>query len=235
MRHLEMNFASRPFRNNTLLWTMCSLFAVGLIAFTVWNAERWWDYRAQLNVLQSDISTLGSRNTEYEGRRDRFKDALKTVDVKALKKQAAKANDVIAWKSFSWTKLFNILEERQPFDVRMVSIKPQFYAEQKARSRGASAKSKPKSEPSADSVRIRLEGIAKEPIDFHSLQRSLICGTHFDQIEPIREVRTQNGEILFELIVLYYPNGSLRESVCPDAITEDPATLWEWDLAEEQG
>ena len=117
----------------------------------------------------------------------------------------------------------------------MISIKPQFYAEQKARSRTASSKTKPKSEPSADSVRVRLEGIAKEPTDFHSLQRSLICGTHFDQIEPIREVRTQGGEILFELIVLYYPDGSPRESICPDAITEQPATLWEWDLAEEQG
>lgn len=235
MRPLEMNFASRPFRNNSLLWTLCSLFAVGLIVFSVWNAERWWDYREQLRSLQSDVSALDSRNTEYEDRRLRFKKALTTVDVSSLKQQAEKANDVIAWKSFSWTKLFNILEERQPFDVRMVSIKPQFYAEQNARNRGSSSKTKPKRDLTADSVRVRLEGIAREPIHFHALQRSLICGTHFDQIEPIREVRTQGGEILFELIVLYYPDGSPRESICPDAITEQPATLWEWDLAEEQG
>jgi hypothetical protein len=42
---------------------------------------------------------------------------------------ADKANEVIGWKSFSWTRLFNLLEEVLPHEVQMVSIRPVFRPE----------------------------------------------------------------------------------------------------------
>ena len=52
---------------------------------------------------------------------DRRELALEKLTVQSLK-----ANEVIEWKAFSWTRLFNLMEQIQPWDIRMTSIRPIF-------------------------------------------------------------------------------------------------------------
>lgn len=225
MRPLDLNFASRPFRNNTLLWTVVGVLLVGLLAFTAWNAHAWWTNREDLRTLRADLDNLGSRMGGYAEREARADAAIDALDLDILASQASKANEVIGWKAFSWTQLFNRLEDRLPFNVKLTMIRPNFRVDRGSPGGFGGV------DVDEGAVQIRLDGIAKDATDFLALQRSFICGEHFDGVEPIREVRTANGQLLFEMSFLYYPEGTTRDPVCPPAVPENgpPSTLWEWD------
>ena len=227
MRAVDLNFATRPFRNNTLLWTVVGVLFVGLLGFSTWNVQAWWTTRNELRTLKGDLDNLGSRMGGYTEREQRADAAIGTLDLDILASQASKANEVIGWKAFSWTQLFNQLEERLPFNAKLTMIRPNFRVDR------VSAGGTGEGEPEEGAVQIRVEGIAKSANDFLALQRSLICGEHFDGVQPIREVRTPNGQLLFELSFLYFADSNPREQICPPAIPEDgsPATLWEYDQA----
>ena len=52
---LELNLATRPFRNNTLLWTGYALLAVAVVTFTAWNTVTFVDTRSTLDQLRNTV------------------------------------------------------------------------------------------------------------------------------------------------------------------------------------
>jgi hypothetical protein len=144
-------------------------------------------------------------------RRDRAaRDGTRGFDVRSLTVQAAKANEVIRWKSFSWTRLFNELEALQPHDVRMTSVRPLFLADQRVPpGRAANVDS--------SAVPVAVEGAAKTLDDFLDLERELLRDPSFSRIEPERSARAEStGETLFQLRFVYDPAHSLAALTAGD-------------------
>jgi len=194
MQSLDLNLASRPFRNNTLPWSGLGLLALALAAFTWWNVTSWFSVEERLQARRGVINDLRTRFDRCDARERKADAALKKSDVAYLRVQADRANAVIARKALSWTRLFNILEKVQPYEVRMTRISPIF----------ASADNK---EIPKGAVPVSVKGFSREIRAFLEFERSLLFDPHFDRVEPEASNLDKSGEVEFELSFLYYPGG----------------------------
>jgi hypothetical protein len=216
MQPLDLNLASNPFRNNTLLWTGYTTTTVLLLAFSVWSVDTFVEHRARLRELRDTVGTFESQRLDLSTRGQRALDGIRRFDVDALEVQAAKANEVIEWKAFSWTRLFNALEEAQPNQVRMTAVRPDF----KGTSAPGEEQAATKATAKVAGIPVSIAGIAHDLAAFTALQSSMQEHPSFGRVEPNRLARTDGGEIMFEMHAWYlYGDGA------PDG---DPA-------ADEQG
>lgn len=201
MRSIELNLASRPFRNNTLVWGGYALLAVLVVGFTAWNTVTFVDTRRKLDELRNEAGSIESRLAAVDQRERSAEGRIAKHDVRYLATRTSRANEFIQRKAFSWTKLFTVLEQIQPYEVKMASVRPIFGAEGGAAAMTASASGAPEAIP------VSVDGIAKTVEAFFDFEDQLIRDQHIDRIEPARSNRAKNGEILFTLSFLYYPEG----------------------------
>lgn len=195
MQPLDLNLSSRPFRNNTLPWTALVLGVVAVLAFSWWNASRWLSVGDRLQARRAMIADVKGRFQRCDLREQAADAAMKKSDVGYLRLQAERANAVIARKALSWTRLFNILEQVQPYEVRMTEISPHFADERR-------------SQLPEGAVPVSVRGSAREIRAFLELERSLLFEGHFDRVEPAQSSIGKTGELEFELSFLYYPEGA---------------------------
>ncbi|ANM28658.1 hypothetical protein ABI59_02065 [Acidobacteria bacterium Mor1] len=203
MQSLDLNLASRPFRNNTLLWACYGLAVVLLVAFSVWNYQTYSTASTDYDNLKASVANVEQRMKLLEDRDRKAQQDIRSFNLRTLQTQTDKANDVISWRAFSWTRLFNILEWVQPYDVRMTSVRPVFLASERTR-----ATRRDESPIPDGAVPVRVRGIAKDREAFLELQRELLVDPRFDKVEPER-VNTDpaTNELTFELGFLYFPSG----------------------------
>ncbi len=197
MRALELNLATRPFRNNTLVW-IGLLLAFGLVAGSIsWSVWTFVDKHAALVDLRDRVGKIDAEFAVLDVRESRAKREAATVDLRSLRFRTEKANEVIRAKAFSWTRLFNELEAIQPNDVRMTSVHPVFMADRGRAGRG---------ETELTAIPVSVEGIARDLADFFAFERALLANPQFARVEPGRVNRSERGdEIQFDLAFLYDP------------------------------
>jgi Tfp pilus assembly protein PilN len=193
MQPLDLNLASRPFRNNSLPWAGLAVLALALVAFTWWNVSSWLSVQDRLQARRSMLDDVKSRFDRCDLRERKADAALKKSDVAYLRVQADRANAVIARKALSWTRLLNILERVQPHEVRMTRISPMY---------GSDA-----TEALQGGVPVSVRGFSREIRAFLEFERSLLFDPHFDRVEPEQSTLDRSGELEFELSFLYYPEG----------------------------
>lgn len=212
MQALDLNLASRPFRNNTLLWAGYGGALVLLVAFAVWNVFAWRNSVRRIGEITVEVSSIENLLQDYDQRELKAEAGVAEFDLKSLAIQAVKANEVIDWKAFSWTRLFNLMEEVLPYDVRMTSIRPLF---QGGRRRGEMAPAEP---VQGRTVPVAAEGLAKDFKAVWELQNSLLADPHFGRVYPERLQRTDRGEIVFNITFLYRPDFVAEEAAVVEAI-----------------
>ena len=203
MRNLELNLASRPFRNNTPIWTAHGIMFATVVAFSVWNVRTSGDATAKLAALQSDLGGVERQLSDLDRREDDAIKGARAFDLKTMQLQADKANDIILRRGLSWTRLFNTLEKVVPYEVHMTAVRPVYGAGQGAGggSRGGVFEG---------TVPVDVEGTAQSFESFLELERSLIVDPHFANVEPVRtETAVGSQELKFQLRFLYDPDGRL--------------------------
>lgn len=219
MQRLDLNLASHPFRNNTLLWVGYSTAAALLVAFSAWNVHAYVDYGNLLANLKHDVDSSDRKMQDLDARSLRAADGVKKFDLKNLGIQTVRTNEIIERRALSWTRLFNMLEKVQPYGVRMTSIRPVYLSDADRRSGG-------KEDPAAEgSVPVSVEGTSQNLEEFLEFERSLLGDVHFSRVEPERSALTKNGaEVLFELRFFYFPEGR-RGGPPPAAAPAAPAPV----------
>jgi hypothetical protein len=204
MQPLDLNLSSRPFRNNTLLWVGHVTAALLLLAFTVWSVTTYRENARRLDQLNTELGTTENEFRQLELRDKRAREAVAKVDIDTLDVQTAKANQVIDWQAFSWTRLFNRMAEVQPNDVKMIAIRPIFRTNRRSGEGGP--------DPTASvakGVPVVVEGVGKNDEAFYKMQDALLGNLHFNRVDPERLVRTTSGEYLFKLRFFYEPDVEL--------------------------
>jgi hypothetical protein len=212
MQRLDLNLASNPFRNNTLLWVGYGSAAIVLVLFSIWNVNTFVDYRARLLELRDTVGTFRSQRLELEARGRRALEGIRGFDVESLQIKTDKANEVIAWKAFSWTRLFNTLEQVLPYQVRMNSVRPIFNPTGGRQQQG---------ETQAGAMPVAIEGTARSFDDLAELQRAFHADAQIGRVEPQRLDKTDNGEFAFQLRFMYAPVERVRDA--GEAAEEDAA------------
>ena len=203
MQAVDLNLATRPFKNDTLLWSAL-VAALSVLTFVSWyNLQTWLENRALLGDLRESQASLRQRFDGLERRDSAAIRGIERHDLPALGAKTEKANEVIRWKSFSWTRLFNQLESVQPWDVQMSSIHPVF------RTTGRGLRDQIED---PDQVPVSVEGTAKTLKDLLAFERQLIFDPHFDRIEPESYANDETtGETVFRMRFLYDPRVSVEE------------------------
>ncbi len=217
MQSLDLNLASRPFKNNTLPWSALWVAALLLGALTVSNVRAHWKHASLLADLADRVGGIESHREDLEQRDGLARRAIEKFDLEVLNVRAKKANEVIRWKAFSWTRLFNRLEEVVPWEVQMSSIYPTFRPEGDSDSARNAA---------VFGVPVVVEGTARNLMAFLEFERALIRSPHFSRIEPERtDVDEQTRETVFGLRFVYDPEVPEGPPPAPAAEAEEaPAT-----------
>ncbi|HJQ97137.1 MAG TPA: hypothetical protein VJ826_02430 [Candidatus Polarisedimenticolaceae bacterium] len=203
-RALQLNLASRPFRNNVPIWTTHAVIATALALYTAWNVHTFLDAGDKLASVEATIGSSEAQLLDLDRRDREAVQGIRIFDPKTIDLQAEKANDIIQRRGFSWTQLFNLFEKIVPYEVRMTAIRPVYGTrEAVARNRGRSFEG---------TVPIDVEGAAQSLEAFLEFERALIVDHHFAEVEPVRtEQQEGNPELKFALHFLYDPEGKIGD------------------------
>ena len=136
MRSLDLNLATRPFRNNTLVWAGYLILFVAAVGFSYWNVSSYRHFDRELVALDTEQGDMEQQQVDLNTRHATIVRQVRGFDVKSIGRRTSKANEVIEWKAFSWTRLFNRLEEMMPYKVRMTSVRGSCSIAQQAMSVG---------------------------------------------------------------------------------------------------
>ncbi len=201
MRSLELNLASRPFHNNTPIWTVHGVLFAAVVLFTAWNIRSAAEASRKLQALQADLGSVERQQADLDKREEAALTSARAFDLKTMQFQADKANDIILRRGLSWTRLFNTLEKVVPYEVRMTAVRPVYGAKEGGGARTGVF---------AGTVPVVVEGVAQSFESFLEFERALIVDPHFADVEPVRS-ETQSGaaEVTFQLRFLYDPDGRL--------------------------
>ena len=122
---IRTNLSTRPFYNARAVRALLGLFAVVVLAATVYNV-------VQLVRLTSSQGTLGAKAESAEREAERLRreavQTLSRVDKKELSsvdKAAREANTIIDQRTFSWTDVLTYFEHTLPADVRVTAVQQQ--------------------------------------------------------------------------------------------------------------
>jgi hypothetical protein len=220
LQPLDLNLGTRPFRNNTLIWTGLGLGLLLVLWLSWWNYSTWQSESDALLSLRSDVNGIESQHMSLTRREIEYRKRIKAHDLDLLSSQAGKANDVIMLKAFSWTRLFNRMERIQPYEVRMQAIRPVFRLHKKRGGESSSADAAGNLEK--QSVMVTVDGTAKSLRSFLEFETALLEDPWFDRIEPERYSTLETGETQFSLRFHYYPNKPMEEPEQEPADDGDP-------------
>src|SRR5262245_39528471 len=124
MADFDLNLSTQPFPAYRLITTALVCVLVFLAVVSVWQAAGFVRYSdmarsirgvEQENRIESEA--LGKRVAELESRLDRPESTAKINEIGFL-------NHLILRKSFSWTRLFTVLEQTVPENVHFTNLTP---------------------------------------------------------------------------------------------------------------
>lgn len=124
MADFDLNLSTQPFPAYRLITTALVCVLVTLAVVSVWQAAgfvRYSDMARSIRGVEQESriesEALGKRVAELESRLDRPESAAKINEIGFL-------NHLILRKSFSWTRLFAVLEETVPENVHFTNLTP---------------------------------------------------------------------------------------------------------------
>ena len=122
---LRSNLATRPFYNEHAVRVAIGVGIALVAALTLFNMARIVTLNGRTAEL---VARAEASEARANGLRDRARKTRETVDssdAAQIQAAAREANLLIERRAFSWTELFNRLEETLPADVRVGSVQPQ--------------------------------------------------------------------------------------------------------------
>lgn len=142
MGEFDLNLSTRPFPAYRVANAALGALLAVLIGVSVWQAYAFLrvssaagEIRSQEEQARVENEALAGRLRELESTLDRPEAAAQLAEIEYL-------NGLIARKSFSWTRVFAVLEDILPQSVHLTSIRPEIsengqtvlYAEVRGRS-----------------------------------------------------------------------------------------------------
>ena len=181
---LRTNLATRPFYNVRAVQIALAAFAVIVLAFTAFNVT-------ELVRLRGSESALGSHASENEAEAQRLRTEANRIrtqidqkELEAVSDAAREANTIIDRRAFSWTELFQRIEETLPADVRITTVQP-----------GVG--------PGA--FRVTLGAEARRTEDVADFIDALEKTGAFRDVVPVREAITDEGLVATTIETVYTP------------------------------
>ena len=214
MRTTDLNLATRPFRNNSPIWVGCVVLVICAIGFTIWNVRSFRYYDKKLAEWSQQERDFDQERRDLQQRQSAVQRGVKKYDVKTLNRRVGKANEVIEWRAFSWTQLFNRLVEVVPNNTKMTSVRPVFRDRAGTRAQLAVERT---------SLPVTIEGLSRDWDSAFQLEAKLIEHPAFDRVEPKNKSLVDSGEVAFSVTFLYYPDWSPDDEAADEEVASGDA------------
>ena len=121
---LRTNLSTRPFYNERAVQIALGLLVALVIGVTAFNV-------IELIRLTSSQRTLGAHAVEAEQEAARLRSEAAAIraqinarELEVVASAAREANGIIDQRAFSWSELFDQLEQTLPDDVRITAVEP---------------------------------------------------------------------------------------------------------------
>jgi type IV pilus assembly protein PilN len=128
---IKSNLSTRPFYNERAVRLWLTIFAVVAAAATAFNVSRVLGYSRSDTALATQASRDEARAAELRASAAKLRASVDVKQVDIASVEARQANELIDRRTFSWTELFNRLENTLPPDVRITSVRPALDREQR--------------------------------------------------------------------------------------------------------
>jgi Tfp pilus assembly protein PilN len=191
VRPIGINLASRPFYNVTLYAVAFGVGLALLVGMTGFNAYTFIADRLALRQLSAARERLQTDLDDLDRGEARLRADVSRISLPKIGQESAFAREAIVQRSLSWTALFNRLEQVQPPDVRVRSIRPSIDAQK---------------------VRIRVVGVAQTYEAFTKFEEELLGSPWFSEVYPSSENwNAEQRGVGFDLSFAYHPLGERGE------------------------
>jgi hypothetical protein len=121
---LRTNLSTRPFYNVRAVRALLGLFALVVIAFTLFNVVQTVRLLALQRTLGADAARAETEAARLRGQAAAFRARIDPRELAAVSADAREANAIIDRRAFSWTTLFSQFEQALPPDVRITAVQP---------------------------------------------------------------------------------------------------------------
>jgi outer membrane murein-binding lipoprotein Lpp len=122
---ISLNLASDPFHNDRpLIAATVSLAAVLTITLLIQGFLIASEHQ-QVSELRAEVERLEARSRKLAAEESGLRAQLQRAENAAVFEQSLFLNSLILPKSIAWTRLFADLEQVMPYNVRLISIRPQ--------------------------------------------------------------------------------------------------------------
>ncbi len=186
MNAITLNLSTRPFRNNTAVGSVLAVVAAAVVLATVYNGSLYLNHGSRYQQVrqeqQQHLERLAKLETEERG----LAAEIQRRDFRRLYGRGQFAGELILRRAFSWTLLFNHLENVVPPEVMMTAIRPQI---------------------TSQGIVIRVDGIAKNHDALYAFEDTLQKIPVFTHVQPLNERKINPGrpEISFAMNFDYLP------------------------------
>jgi type IV pilus assembly protein PilN len=126
---VDINLASKPYEDAQLFWRQwgAALAAAGVVTLALVGYSSWQLYTAHrdnraINTLRQSIAELDQKTAEIQA-------VLNRPENRMLRARSAYLNSLFREKAFSWTRVFEDLEQMMPPQLHVVSIHPEMTPE----------------------------------------------------------------------------------------------------------
>jgi hypothetical protein len=123
---LRTNLSTRPFYNERAVHLLLALAGVVVVVLTAFNAIRIIALSRQNTELSSLINRDHDEAQRLTREAQRIRAGINQAELETTANAAALANSLIDQRTFSWTELFNHIEETLPPDVMLTAVRPSF-------------------------------------------------------------------------------------------------------------
>ena len=121
---LRTNLSTRPFYNVRAVRAVLGLFALVVIAFTLFNVVQLVSLSARQRTLSADAVRAENEAARLRTQAAAFRARIDPRELASVSADAKEANAIIDRRAFSWTTLFSQFEQALPPDVRITAVQP---------------------------------------------------------------------------------------------------------------
>ena len=200
---LRTNLSTRPFYNERGVHLLLVLLAVIVGALTLVNVFK----VLQLSRQNTELSTSVNRDRAEADRltRDaaRIRRGINPDELQLVVNAAREANVLIDRRTFSWTALFNRIEETLPPDVMLTTVHPIV---------------------DEDGTRLAMTVLSRRTVDVDEFMEKLEATGAFEQVLQRQDEDVEGGLIRAIIDTNYVPEAVEPADAAPDPKAAKPST-----------
>lgn len=221
-RRAALNLARRPFVNTRpvvrvalLLWLLGGLLLLG-------NVSLFWRYLSGSREMRAELDRM---EAQVRGEQQKISQLRQRIEGYGLVEHNDKVeylNRKIDERTFSWSLLFDRIAEVLPDNVRLTRLSPAGVVEEERGGRVMRG-----GKDGDGRAVLTIVGAAKSDEALSRFVDNLYAHPAFEDPNPSREARREDGVIEFDLTVYYQPAGAATAGVVETPGRREPSVVVE--------